>query len=419
MKKIYLALTAALIFYSCHADNKIHTDDKDAGDFTEYYSIIPLRESPYPFFQGILRLSKNEAMTRNHYRFTYDNLFRLESISFWAGDKLRKSNHTANYFFTAPMQKIEYADKKEIITYYNRFGNQTRQRGVHKSVYSLDKNGRRIALHYEDNKGVIIENSWGISNYKWNHQDDGSVIESRYDLKGKLKSLRPQFDFFRIRLYYEQNGLLALMQNIDEKGVLVENNSGVAQDKLHFDNEGRWLGWTVLNAKNQIHKGNGPNVAKGINIPDQYGYETSIRYEDVDGSSIINSHGFWGGKRFYDNYGNYKITQFIDSLGNPRINEQTGYCYAVYTWDDKGINLLKYELLDINKQPILHKKRGYAKTEYEYNEFDQTTRISYFGKNGEKINRKDNGVSYIIRNYNKNYTRKNSINYSKSNEILN
>jgi len=208
------------------------------------------------------------------------------------------------------------------------------------------------------------------------------------------------------------------MQNIDEKGVLVENNSGVAQDKLLFDKEGRWLGWNVLNAKNQVHRGNGPNVAKGINIPDQYGYETSIRYEDIDGSSIINSHGFWGSKRFYDNYGNYKYTQFIDSLGNPGINEQAGYCYAVYTWDDKGFNLLKIELLDVNKQPIIHKKRGYAIIEYEYNVFDNITKISYLGQNGEKINRKDNGVSYIIRNYNENHTLKKSNSYKKSNEIL-
>jgi hypothetical protein len=63
-------------------------------------------------------------------------------------------------------------------------------------------------------------------------------------------------------------------------------------------------------------------VAKGINISNNYGYEISIRYEDIDGSPIINAHGFWGGKRFYDKYGNYSYTHFIDSLGNPGINEK-------------------------------------------------------------------------------------------------
>jgi len=211
---------------------------------------------------------------------------------------------------------------------------------------------------------------------------------------------------------------LALMQNIDESGILVENNTGVAQDKLLFDKEGRWLGWNVLDAQHQLHRGNGPNVAKGINIPNEFGYESNIRYEDIDGSPIVNSHGFWGSKRFYDKYGNYSYTHFIDSLGNPGINEESGYCYAVYTWDDEGFNLLKIELQDVNKQSILHSKRGYATILYEYNEFDNVTKISYLGQNGEKVNRKDNGVSFIGHNYNENQTLKNTNRYNKSDEIL-
>ena len=357
-------------------------------------------------------------MTRNHYRFSYDKQFRLESISFWLGDKLREPNHTANYFFTAPIQKIKYVENKEIVRYYDRFGNQITQRGAYQSVYTLDEDGRRVALHYENDKGNAIENSWGISNYVWKHQNDGSVIETRYDLKGTLKSLRPQFEFFRIRLCYEQNGIIALMQNVNENNELIENSSGVAQDKLLFDDEGRWLGWNVLNAKDQLHRGNGPNVAKGINISNKFGYESSIRYEDVDGSPIINAHGFWGSKRFYDQKGNYKYTHFIDSLGNPGINEKSAYCYAVYTWDERGYNLLKIELLDVNKQAINHKNGGYASIVYEYNELDQRTKISYVGQNGEKINRTDNGLSYIVLEYNKNHTLKSTSRYNKSNKLI-
>ncbi|MCG6191165.1 hypothetical protein [Maribellus maritimus] len=417
MKFFYLAIATSLFLYSCHSVNKKDIENEVSECFTEYYSAIPLRESPYPNFQGVVRLSKKEAMTRNHYRFTYDKSFRLVSVSFWLGEKLREPNHTANYFFTAPMQKIQYTDNKEIITYQDRFGNQIAQRGAYKSIYLLDKNGRRVALHYEDDKGNTVENSWGISNYEWNHQNDGSVIESRYDLKGKLQSLRPQFDFFIIRLYYEQNGIVALMQNVDENSTLIENSSGVAQDKLLFDKEGKWLGWKVLNAKNQLHRGNGPNVAKGINTSNKFGYESSIRYEDIDGSRIINAHGFWGSKRFYDNKGNYTYTQFIDSLGNAGVNEKSGYCYAIYTWDESGYNLLKIELQDTNRQAAIHKNGGYSSIVYEYNEFAQKTQISYLGKNGEPINRADNGVSYIKFDYNKNHTLKSSNCYN--NTILN
>lgn len=410
------------ILFSCDTSNPSlnqKTNDEKTGNLTEYYSMIPLRESPYPTFQGILRLSKEEAMARNHYRFVYDSEFRLESISFWIGDKLRKPNHTANYFFTSPIQKLKYIDNKEIITYYDRFGNQTTQRGAYKSVYSLDKQQRRVALHFEDDNGITIENSWGISNYEWEHLNDGSIIESRFDLNGNIKSLRPHFEFYRIKLYYEQNGYLALMQNIDDKGFLKENNSGVAQDKLLFDNEGRWLGWNVLNAEHQLHRGNGPNVAKGINIPNKFGYETSIRYEDVDGATIINSHGFWGGKRYYDTYGNYSHTHFLDSSGNPGINQKTGYCHSFYTLDNRGYNILKIELMDVNKKPVLHKKGGYATIQYEYDEFDNKIKVNYLGLDGKKINRKDNGVSYIIYDYDENHALKNNNRYNKSGELLN
>ena len=385
---------------------------------TEYYSMIPLRESPYPVFQGIIRLSEEEAMTRNHYRFQYDSQFRLESVSFWLGDRLRNPNHTANYFFTSPMLKIEYSHNQEVITYYDRHGNQTTQRGAYRSVYSLDEKGRRTSLHYEDAEGNPVVNGWDISNYTWEHQNDGSVIEGRYNAEGTLMSLRPHFEFHRIRLYYDQNGFLALMQNIDETGELLENSTGVAQDKLLFDSQGRWMGWNVLDANHELHRGNGPNVAKGINIPDAYGYETSIRYEDVDGTALINSHGFWGSKRYYDKYGNYSYTQFIDSLGNPGINEQSGYCYAFYTWDDVGYNRLKIELMDVKKQPVLHKRGGYATIQYTYDSTDNLVKVNYLGADGEMINRADNGTSYIEYTYDENHARLESKRFDKSGKLL-
>jgi len=385
----------------------------------EYYSTIPLRESPYPDFIGVVRLLREEALTRNHYRFEYDEQFRLISVSFRLGNTLRNPNHTANYFFTTPVQKFEYQDKKEIRTFFDRFGNQTSQRGAYREIYTLNQKGKRIGLHFEDKDGNKIENRWGILNYKWEHQKDGSVIENRYNLKGESKSLRPQFEFHTIRLYYEQNGILALMQNIDSKGSLLENSSGVAQDKLLFDEEGRWTGWNVLDKNHQPKKGNGPNVAKGINIPDRYGYEISIRYEDVDGTPLINSHGFWGGKRFYDIFGNYKMEYFIDSLGKPGINLKTGYCYAKYTWDKTGLNRLKVQLLDTRHKPVLHKLAGFVVIKHEYNGDNNLVKTSYLGLKGEKINRRDNGTSYIIYTYKDDKSRAEIKRYSKKGELLN
>lgn len=400
LKFLILKIIITLLF-SCNIDNqKRHSEDSDK--MIEYYSTIPLRESPYPDFKGVIRLSEKEALSRNHYRFEYDEMFRLKNVSFRLGNILRKPNHTANYFFTTPIQEFEYKDGKEIRTFYDRFGNQTTQRGVFKEIYIINHLGKKTDLHFESKEGDKIENSWGISDYKWEHQSDGSVIESRYNLKGDVKPLRPHFEFNRIRLFYEQNGIISLMQNIDSQENLLDNSTGVAQDNLLFDNQGRWLGWNVLNKEHNLHRGNGPNVAKGINISNNYGYEVSIRYEDINGSPIINAHGFWGSKRFYDKYGNYNYTHFIDSLGNPGINEKSGYCYAIYTWGKRGLNRQKIELLDAKKKPILHKLDGYSVIEYKFDEKDNVAKISYLGVGGEKINRSDNGISYILYNYDAN-----------------
>ncbi len=407
--KLNIAFLLMIILFSCNSNeeqnqnnsiNKINDDS-----IIEYYSTIPLRESPYPSKQGVIRLTKEEAMERNHYQFTFDKNLKLKSISFYLGNELINPNHTSNYFFTTSQQKFEYIDNLEIRTFFDRFGNQRTQRRAFKEIYTLDSFGRYKSLSFEDKSGNQIENSWGISKYEWDIQNDGSVIEKRYNLKGEDKSLRPGFEFYTIRLYFEQNGFLALMQNIDKNGNLVENSSGVAQDKLHFDKDGRWLGWTVLDKNHQIKRGNGPNVAKGINIPDKYGYETSIRYEDIDGTTIINSHGFWGGKRYYDKFGNYDYTQFVDSLGNLGINERTGYATAKYTWSDDGLNRLSLQLLGLNNEPVLHKTRGYASYKNEYNQDGNIIKSSNLGLNNEPINSTGNGISFYTYKYDDNKKR--------------
>ena len=75
--------------------------------------------------------------------------------------------------------------------------------------------------------------------------------------------------------------------------------------------------------------------------------------------------------------------------------------------------------MDVNKKPVLHKKGGYATIQYEYDEFDNKIKVNYLGLDGEKINRKDNGVSYIIYDYDENHALKNNNRYNKSGELLN
>ncbi len=185
-------------------------------------------------------------------------------------------------------------------------------------------------MFFQNEEGDKIENNWGVASYTWELHDDGSVVEERFNLRGEPQPLRPYFPFHRIRLHYDSNGYISLMQNIDAVGNLKDNETGVAQDKIEFDSEGRWLGWRVLDKKGNPTEGNGPNVARGINTPTEFGYESAIRYEDRHGRPLRKRHGFWGSKRFYDAFGNMSYSVFADSLGQPAPNEITGYTYAMY-----------------------------------------------------------------------------------------
>ena len=96
----------------------------------------------------------------------------------------------------------------------------------------------------------------------------------------------------------------------------------------------------------------------------------------------------------------YDYTQFVDKEGLPAINEKTGYSIAKYTWSKDGRNRKKVELLDVDKNPVLHKTRGYAAIKQDYNELGNVIKTSFLGLKGELINRKDNNIAYITYSYN-------------------
>lgn len=381
------------------------------GGHTEYYASVPLRESPYPKFRGIVPLAEAEALLRKHYRLVFDAHNRLMSISFWHKKELADPNHTANYFMQTALQRVEYLPGKEVVTFFDRFENPvTLEGGVFREVYTLDDRGKRVHLHFENEKGQKVENRWTITDYSWEIQTDGAVIEDRFGLDGERRPLRTGFPFYRIRLYYESNGMVALMQNIDENGNLVNNETGVAQDRLEFDEAGRWYGWRVLDAEGNLKEGNGPGVARGVNIPDEYGYETYLRHEDRFGKAIKGHYGFYIGRRAYDAFGNYDYTWFEGPEGDMAVNERIGYAYADYTWDEDGKNLLSIAFFDADKKPVL-RKGGYHKMLRTYDANGLNTKLAFHDLEGRLVNRSDNGAAYYIFEYDKNRVRINTLKF--------
>lgn len=364
----------------------------------KYFSTIQFMESPYQDFKGIISLTKDVAMKRNHYRFEYDEKGRLIKISFLLGDKLRNPNFTANYFFLSPIIKIDYEENKEIRTFYDRFEVRIPVRGsVFKEIYELDEKGNKIKLHFENNNGKKIQSAWNMAEYTWQINIDKTVTEKRYNLNGESVTMRPDLIFHTVKFAFDTKKNLVLIQNIDEQNNLVENQSGASQDILEYDDNDAFIGWSVLNKKNQLKEGNAPNVAHGKNTTNEFGYYQKTLFFNKNLTPMISAYGFYGNSLEFDKFGNISFLTFLNEKENPGSHTREGLVYIKYTYDITGYNLIRTDFLDIEKKPFLHPMGGYASQKDSFNHRDVLIRTDYLDHVGNNVNITGSGFSSIVR----------------------
>ncbi len=393
MKRFFLTTIMGLLLFSTA---KGMTKEAVFVPTVYYYSTVAFVETPLNYLNGSIPLTEEEALQRNHYRFSYDALHRLVSVAFYNGQNPRSPNHTANLFTLAHRMEFTYEPDEEKITFYGTNGEQINVLGdCREFVYSLDDKGYRKSLIFIDGAGQQVENDWGIVRYEWNYLADGSVIENRFNRKGESVAIRPGFEFYRLRLYFNPLGHIALMQNIDSDGNLVENSSGASQDRITTNADGNFVKWEVLDNDSALEKGNGPDVAIGIQEFNEYGYEVALEHRDEHNKLIYNNYGICKSKTSFDRFGNIIERRFYDEENNPSRHTKAGYHMLKIQWDTSGNQRDSLSYYDMDGTPIEHRTRGYHKVRYSYNGDDFLEQISYLDRNGHLVNRKDNGAAYI------------------------
>ncbi|MEO1653408.1 MAG: hypothetical protein AAFU64_07685 [Bacteroidota bacterium] len=371
-------------------------------EHTAYFSTLVFVETPLSYLEGSVPISFQEAMNRNHYRFVYDVQNRLRSIRFYNGEQPKNLNHTTNHFMRSSWLKFDYGSSQESITFYDRFGRPVEVLGgCHRFVYELDSLGRRQKLYFENMAGERIEVSWNIYEYQWIRETTGALIEERYNQAGKIMPIRPYFKFFRTRFFFDYQGRIRLMQNVDKEGRLIENESGAAQDLLTLNKAGNLISWQVLDKAGNPEKGNSPNVAQGIQTINEYGFETGLLNWDENQKPIYNTYGICQSKTSFDQWGNLKERRFFDPQGKPAGHLIAGYHQLKLYWDQSGNQRKKLEYYDTQGQLTLHKTRGYALVRHNYDQKGNLIKIAYYNREGQLVNRKDNGIAYLNFNYNK------------------
>lgn len=393
-----------------------HSEDEQR---VYYFSTLAFVETPLSPFKGSIPLSAEIASRRKHFRFSYDSLDRLTSLSFYTGDFPSQPNHTANLFFLSHRLEFQYEEDREIISFYDSNGTPTSVLGnCHRFIYQLNELGYRAALYFEDKEGKRIENSWNIFQYTWNYQADGSVIEERFNQKKEAVSIRPGFEFYRLRLYFNPLGHIALMQNIDQEGKLIENSTGAAQDQIKTNAAGNFIAWQVLDKEGQPEKGNGPDVAMGIQSFNEFGYEISLEHRDEKGQRICSKYGICISRTEFDSWGNLKERKFYDTEGRAAQHQIAAYHHLKIVWDKSGRFRESLSYFDTEGRAVSHHRRGYASVSYTYDDEKRLKQISYLNTKGDLVNRKDNGVAFIRYEYNEKGAEVSSIRYNKSEQII-
>ena len=331
------------------------------------YSTLAFRESPYAPHLGVRRLGAEEAAKRNHYRFEYDSQGRISRISFALGERLREPNHTANYFWYASVEHYRYQDQWQIVSYRDLHDQPMAVHGeVFESRYQLDPSGRRISLQYLGANGQPVESAWGVARYQWQHLDDGSVIEQRFDLDQQPVSLRPGFPFQRVRLSYDARGRTLLLQNIDASGSPQAADNGFAQDRFTYTAHGELARYEVLDAQGGQSARNMQGIAAGLVRFTERGYEHIASYLDGDGRPAYNDNGWWRSERRYDDFGNLILNAFADQQGARALNPNTGYAELRIGWHDDGLRRRELAYFDAQGQPVEHQTRGMHAVRYGY-----------------------------------------------------
>ena len=335
---------------------------------SEYFWSMPFRESPYQQTKGINPMSASEAQTINHYRLDYDQSQRLTQITFGIGNKLKDPSHhwyTEPSFIHAPMTKIFWQSNQEERQYFDVTGSRIQVGKVWRSVYRYDTAGNRISLHYYDREGKPVDNEVGIHRYAWNSHADTSVVERRYNTLDEPQVTRERFEYLTVKLNFNQQERLTLIQHFaEDEQTLLPDSAGAAQNSFTHDRNGNFIEWRVLDEKGKTVIGT-TGVAYENQFYDDRGWLSYALFYDAEGKPIPLPWGPYSRKQLYDKHGNNVRDIFLDQDGK-RTSSTFGVGEIVSTWDETGTRLLEVSYLDINRNPVNFKGRGYARKSYQY-----------------------------------------------------
>ena len=374
-----------LVLNSCVSKEKSNSskNTKSNNITTKYAMSIVFMETPYLDIKGANYISKDSITNVKHFEFDYDAQGRLIESRYVLNDELIAFN---DRFVRAPKIKISYQGNLEIRTFYNEYGHRTLVSGdVYETRITLNEKGERIALTFYGLNGKPIENDFGIVTYHWETQLNGSVIESRYNLKGALVRNRPEFQYMITKFVFDQDNMLTAMTNLGLDGKQpTPDDSGVISTRIKYDEKGRFVEWANFDAHGNPIKGM-TNLAKIIYKPSAYFSEEVAIFMDEHGKP---QNSNWGVHKIiytFDTYGNEIERTLMDTLNLP-TNSRSGLGILKSTYTSDGKHLITSNYFDKDDKPIGFGENQVHQLRVEFDDQNRPVRSTFYDLNGNIAN---------------------------------
>lgn len=348
------------------------------------------------------------------------------------GNCIRQSYYNENGVLSANSEGIAYLiyDYDDLgnrirTSFYDKDGNYTSSKygfAIEECVYDK-KTGNCLAVTYFDSTGEPCITNDGFARIEFEYNSKNQIIEHRYydaDFNSKLMNIGYAKDI----LSYNDNGDIQSYCFFDNYGDPCYNSEGVAKTSYIYDDNhrieeihyydtdfttpikcndnyavviykydeddkklGNWIEEKVLD-----DYGNPVNAKNGICLTKRQYNSTGNLIEEF--YYDLNNKVLGGLGYTYDEFGNMKTNSYYLDLEKNLCDNNLGYAYAEYDYDNKG-NQIYIKKYNSKMQPI----SPYCTERHEYDDKNNKKRISYYNEY-DKLTKNEHGVAeqYIMHN---------------------
>ncbi|MCI9296017.1 MAG: hypothetical protein HFI10_01135 [Lachnospiraceae bacterium] len=287
-------------------------------------------------------------------------------------------------------------------------------------VSGYDEAGKKTHVHYLDTDGkMMMRRDLGYAQMTIGYDSVGNkVSESYFDTKGKPAVWKKGGYASYVDKY--ENARWTEGRYYDKKGRLTQRaDEGYAVLKNKYDEYGQRITQSYYDASEELK----PVVSTKYHCAgfqfeyDEWGNKVYAGYLGVDGNLMVRRDlGYAQAVMEYDEegIGNKKREAYFDIFGKPAVDKEGGYSYYKNDYDEKGrLKSAEYYIIrNVRKQVdmayektegsvedgregidrareegelVLRKDSGYARVEYDYDEWGQEERVFYTGTHGESV----------------------------------